>query len=350
MTDLPITNSTAGSVKNMFTSIVSVVQKIFTSRILWLLIGVFLILSLIVGGIIYWGMFFYLLMFGIASIWIPRLRGIFSNVLVAGALLFFANGLLLQPINGALSEKFPSYESYVGNSIANMDLWFAEGTIMRDKDAMFSEAITGTLGTITKSSTVYTADGKFQSPRVTRGKETRIKLLGVLREGPGKGLAEVMFLNSAGDFFNGPKGYVPIKKIELDNPTEMEDKKTNGEAWPNIGQKSGVDELTLEHSRAALTEAAKMKAAGWRSAKVAILRGPEGEPVVKVRLPGAEGKKVQFKKYRWTKSYIKESGGSPKILSTYHQAQDETLMGKSPVALMSGPNPPPDIIWWETID
>ena len=255
------------SVKDIFKSIVGTVQNILTSKILWFLIGGFLLLSLIVGGIIYWGIFSYLLVFGIASIWIPQLRGFLSKALVVGALIFLANGLLLQPINGVLSEKFPSYESYVGSNIANMDLWFAEGTIMHDKKAMFSEAVIGTLGKMTKSSVVYTADGEFQSPRITRGKDTEIKLLGVLREGAGKGLAKVMFLNAEGDFFNGPEGYIPVKKIELDNPTKAstktEKKDAGGGFWffgdklsSSVTEKKVAEELAIENAR--------MKANGWQ--------------------------------------------------------------------------------------
>lgn len=88
--------------------------------------------------------------------------------------------------------------------------------------------------------------------------------------------------------------------------------------------------------------------AGWKPATVVILTGPEGEPVIKVHLPESAGKIVQFRKYRWTKSYSKPSPDVKiRLWVAYNNPQTDMKMGRFSTALMSGEEPPPDIIWWK---
>ena len=120
-----------------------------------------------------------------------------------------------------------------------------------------------------------------------------------------------------------------------------------GGSWWGF-QKATTLQLSPEEI-ATQKEEQKLLAQGWQKARVVIIHGPKNEPVVKVHLPGTEKKTVQFKNYRWTKSYLKDSTGI-KVFSIYPTEKDSTLMGENPIALMSGPKPPPDIIWWSLIE
>jgi len=90
--------------------------------------------------------------------------------------------------------------------------------------------------------------------------------------------------------------------------------------------------------------------AGWHKSEVDLIPGPKGKHIIQIDIPGSAGKIVKFKKYRWTISYlIASSGEAPKICAQLAQPQNKMQMGKFPTALMSGDNPPPDIVWWKIL-